>query len=109
MTHGIQPIAGAHDLIALDAYIKHLPMNYEPHLDRIRRRGRLTFASHIASLLPLYGRSTGTGRAGHGRSSIGTASTGCAGHEAHLITIHPLLAPYTTKAIRLWGKYGAWY
>ena len=39
-------------------------MNYEPHLDRIRRRGRLTFASHIASLLPLYGRSTGTGRPG---------------------------------------------
>jgi conjugative transfer ATPase len=64
VTHGIQPIAGRHDLIALDAYIKHLPMNYEPHLDRIRRRGRLTFASHIASLLPLYGRSTGTGRPG---------------------------------------------
>ncbi|MGH8514509.1 MAG: conjugative transfer ATPase, partial [Gammaproteobacteria bacterium] len=29
--------------------------------------------------------------------------------EAHLITIHPLLAPYTAKAIRLWRKYGAWY
>ena len=29
--------------------------------------------------------------------------------EAHLITIRPLLAPYTAKAIRLWRKYGAWY
>ena len=29
--------------------------------------------------------------------------------EAHLITIHPLLAPYTAKAIRLWRKYRAWY
>ncbi len=29
--------------------------------------------------------------------------------EAHLITIHPFLAPYTAKAIRLWRKYGAWY
>ncbi|MGH8577438.1 MAG: conjugative transfer ATPase, partial [Gammaproteobacteria bacterium] len=29
--------------------------------------------------------------------------------EAHLITLHPLLAPYTAKAIRLWRKYGAWY
>jgi len=64
VTHGIQPIAEAHDLIALDAYLKHLPMNYEPHLDRIRRRGRLTFSTHIASLLPLYGRSIGTGRPG---------------------------------------------
>jgi hypothetical protein len=27
--------------------------------------------------------------------------------EAHLITIHPTLAPYTAKAIRLWRKYGA--
>jgi hypothetical protein len=62
VTHGIQPIAEVHDLIALDSYIRHLPMNYEPHLDRIRRRGRLTFSTHIAGLFPLYGRSIGTGR-----------------------------------------------
>ncbi len=64
VTHGIQPIADAHDLIALDSYIRHLPFNYEPPLERIRRRGRLTFSTHIASLLPLYGRSIGTGRPG---------------------------------------------
>jgi len=64
VTHGIQPIAEAHDLIALDSYIRYLPMNYEPHLERVRRRGRLTFSTHIASLLPLSGRSIGTGRPG---------------------------------------------
>ena len=39
-------------------------MAYDPMLDKLRRRSRLVFASHLASLVPFYGRSRGTGHPG---------------------------------------------
>jgi conjugative transfer ATPase len=60
LAHGLQPITEENDLIALDSYVRCLPMNYEAALDKSRRRGRFAFARDIASLAPLYGRSTGT-------------------------------------------------
>lgn len=52
------------DLYRLDNYLRHLPMAYDHRLDRISRRNRLIYAQHLANLLPIYGRETGTGNPG---------------------------------------------
>ena len=64
LPNGLQPIARESDLLALDSYLRQLPMAYDVRLDRSSRRSRLVFARHTANLLPLYGRSRGTGHPG---------------------------------------------
>ena len=64
LPNALQPILAEADLLAQDAYLRNLPMAYDPALDRIARRSRLVFSSHAANLLPLYGRSRGTGHPG---------------------------------------------
>ena len=64
LPNGLQPILHEADLLALDSYIRNLPMAYDAALDKSRRRSRLVFSRHTANLLPLYGRSKGTGHPG---------------------------------------------
>ena len=64
LSNGLQPIRREADLLLQDSYIRNLPMAYEPLLDKRRRRSRLVFSEHAANLLPLYGRSRGTGHPG---------------------------------------------
>ena len=64
LPNGLQPITREADLLALDSYLRNLPMAYDVQLERLSRRARLVFSSHIANLLPLYGRSRGTGHPG---------------------------------------------
>jgi len=64
LPNGLQPIAREADLLALDSYLRNLPMAYDTRLDRVSRRSRLVFSSHIANLSPLYGRSRGTAHPG---------------------------------------------
>ncbi len=64
LPNGLQPIAREADLLVLDSYIRNLPMAYDPTLDTLRRRSRLMFASHLAALVPFYGRARGTGHPG---------------------------------------------
>ncbi len=64
LPNGLQPILQEADLLTLDSYIRNLPMAYDAALDRSSRRSRLVFSSHAANLLPLYGRSKGTGHPG---------------------------------------------
>ncbi len=64
LPNGLQAITPANDLLRLDSYIRYLPMVYDVSLDKRRRRSRLLFTSHTASLLPVYGRSRGTGHPG---------------------------------------------
>jgi conjugative transfer ATPase len=64
VSNGLQPIAEEADLLALDSYVRNLPMAYDASLDRVSRRSRLVFARHTASLLPLYGRTRGSGHPG---------------------------------------------
>jgi conjugative transfer ATPase len=64
LTNGLQPIAAEADLLALDSYIRNLPMAYDPQMEPSRRRSRLVFSRHTANLLPFYGRSRGTGHPG---------------------------------------------
>ncbi len=64
LPNGLQPILQEADLLALDSYIRNLPMTYDVSLDKSSRRSRLVFSRHTANLLPLYGRSKGTGHPG---------------------------------------------
>jgi conjugative transfer ATPase len=64
LPNGLQPILQEADLLALDTYIRNLPMAYDVSLDKSSRRSRLVFSNHTANLLPLYGRSKGTGHPG---------------------------------------------
>ena len=64
LSHDLAPIADTDDPIGLDNYLLSLPMVYDPILDRQGRRGRLAFTQHIANLVPIYGRSRGTGNPG---------------------------------------------
>ncbi len=64
LPNGLQPILHEADLLALDSYLRNLPMAYDTRLDKASRRSRLVFSSHAANLLPLYGRSKGTGHPG---------------------------------------------
>jgi conjugative transfer ATPase len=64
LPNGLQPILHEADLLALDSYLRNLPMAYDVSLDKSSRRSRLVFSSHTANLLPLYGRSKGTGHPG---------------------------------------------
>ena len=64
LPNGLQPILQEADLLAQDSYIRNLPMAYDVSLDKISRRSRLVFSSHTANLMPLYGRSRGTGHPG---------------------------------------------
>jgi conjugative transfer ATPase len=64
LPNGLQPILHEADLLALDSYMRNLPMAYDVSLEKASRRSRLVFSSHTANLLPLYGRSKGTGHPG---------------------------------------------
>ncbi|MEX2123881.1 MAG: conjugative transfer ATPase [Woeseia sp.] len=64
LPNGLQPVLRDADLLLQDSYIRNLPMAYDAALDRRRRRSRLVFSRHAANLLPLYGRSRGTGHPG---------------------------------------------
>ena len=58
---GLRFINPKQDLVPLDAFMRGLPFNFDPAFDsRSMRRSRLTFASQIAALLPVYGRARGT-------------------------------------------------
>ena len=58
---GLKFVHPQHDLVALDAFMRALPFNFDPAFDnKALRRARLTFASHIACILPLFGRARGT-------------------------------------------------
>lgn len=64
LANGLHPIRERDEQLALNTYIKQLPMNYEPARDKVEKKSRLIFSSDLAKLLPLYGRSRGTGNPG---------------------------------------------
>ncbi len=66
VANGLRAIAVKDDVMALDAYLRNLPMVYDAELDRMRgwRVAKLTWVQHIANLSCLFGRATGTGHPG---------------------------------------------
>jgi conjugative transfer ATPase len=64
-TSGLQLIDPRYDLTALDGFLRGLPMAFDPRFDqKVMKRSRLVFCSQIAALLPIYGRTRGSGRPG---------------------------------------------
>ena len=58
---GLRFVHPRQDLVPLDVFMRGLPFNFDPAFDtRNLRRTRLTFASQIAALLPVYGRARGS-------------------------------------------------
>lgn len=58
---GLKFIHSKNDLVPLDGFMRGLPFNFDPAFDnKVLRRSRLTFASQIARILPLFGRARGT-------------------------------------------------
>ena len=64
LANGLQPISKESDLLAVDSYLRNLPMAYDHGLDSKRRCTRLMLAKDVANLLPVYGRSHGKGNPG---------------------------------------------
>lgn len=65
LSNNLQPIAENQDLLKQDMYIRSLPMKFDSLMvQRKQKRSRLVFSRHIASLLPLFGRSKGTDNPG---------------------------------------------
>ena len=60
ITHGLNTINEKNMMLPLYAYIRNLPMNFEPEKERIFPLSRYVFSSHIARLVPLWGRDRGT-------------------------------------------------
>jgi conjugative transfer ATPase len=60
----LMPIQREADLLALDSYLRNLPMAFDVRHDKLARRSRLLYATDTASLAPLYGRALGTGHPG---------------------------------------------
>ncbi len=64
-TAGLRFIQPNHDLTPLDAFVRGLPMCFDPYFDtKHMRRSKLVFLSQIAAMVPVYGRQRGTGHPG---------------------------------------------
>ncbi len=64
--HHLRPVAPRYDPIALDSYIRALPFGYNTVQDDrpYTRRAKLWYSSHIARVIPVFGRSMGSSNPG---------------------------------------------
>ncbi|EGK8382466.1 conjugative transfer ATPase [Serratia fonticola] len=61
---GLQPVRPEFDVAPLNTYLRALPMCFNPETDKKHWYTRLTWVQHLAGLLPVTGRETGTGNPG---------------------------------------------
>lgn len=61
---GLQPVRPEFDVAPLNSYLRALPMCFNPQTDKKHWYTRLTWVQHLAGLLPVTGRETGTGHPG---------------------------------------------
>lgn len=61
---GLVPVQEADDPAPLAAWLRWLPCCFDPARDKRQLYTRLNFVQHIANLLPVFGRETGTGHPG---------------------------------------------
>ncbi|MBD2806953.1 conjugative transfer ATPase, partial [Xenorhabdus sp. ZM] len=64
LTAGLQPVRPEFSVSPLNAWLRALPMCFNPQKDKKHWYTRLTWVQHLAGLLPVTGRSTGTGYPG---------------------------------------------
>ncbi|HEA8521957.1 TPA: conjugative transfer ATPase [Escherichia coli] len=61
---GLQPVRPEFDVGPLNSWLRALPMCFDPDMDRKQWYTRLMWGQHLAGLLPVTGRETGTGHPG---------------------------------------------
>ncbi|MBA8306150.1 type IV secretory pathway, VirB4 component [Klebsiella michiganensis] len=61
---GLVPVQDGDEVVPLSSYLRWLPANFDPARDKRNLYTRLNFVQHIANLLPVFGRETGTGHPG---------------------------------------------
>jgi conjugative transfer ATPase len=61
---GLQPVRDGDEVAPLNSYLRWLPCMFNPAKDRRQWYTQLMFAQHAANLLPVWGRSQGTGHPG---------------------------------------------
>ncbi|WP_336844127.1 conjugative transfer ATPase [Providencia rettgeri] len=61
---GLEPVKPEYDVAPLNGYLRALPMCFNPQTDKKHWYTRLTWVQHLAGLLPVTGRTTGTGNPG---------------------------------------------
>lgn len=61
---GLQPVRPEFDVAPLNTWLRALPMCFNPETDKKHWYTRLTWVQHLAGLLPVTGRETGTGNPG---------------------------------------------
>lgn len=63
--HGLNVLNRDYELVGIDQFLKHLPFLYDyQHDQKYAKRSMLHYASDIAAVSPLFGRTTGTGSPG---------------------------------------------
>lgn len=61
---GMVPVQENDELIPLSSWLRWLPMCFDPARDKRQLYTRFSFVQHLANLLPLFGRESGTGHPG---------------------------------------------
>lgn len=61
---GLQPVRPEFDAAPLNSWLRALPMCFNPQKDKKHWYTRLTWVQHLAGLLPVTGRDTGSGNPG---------------------------------------------
>lgn len=64
LNSGLVPVQDSDEVASLASYLRWLPGNFDPPRDRRNLYTRFNFVQHIANLLPVFGRETGTGHPG---------------------------------------------
>ncbi|SFN78685.1 conjugative transfer ATPase [Xenorhabdus japonica] len=64
LSAGLQPVRPEFSVSPLNTYLRALPMGFNPQKDKKHWFTRLSWVQHLAGLLPVTGRSTGTGHPG---------------------------------------------
>ncbi|USB67183.1 conjugative transfer ATPase [Klebsiella pneumoniae] len=64
LNNGLVPVQDSDEVAPLSSYLRWLPANFDPARDKRNLYTRFNFVQHIANLLPVFGRETGTGHPG---------------------------------------------
>ncbi|EBZ5774148.1 conjugative transfer ATPase [Salmonella enterica subsp. enterica serovar Redlands] len=64
LNSGLVPVLDSDEVAPLSSYLRWLPGNFDPSRDKRNLYTRFNFVQHIANLLPIFGRETGTGHPG---------------------------------------------
>ncbi|QLB13901.1 conjugative transfer ATPase [Bisgaardia hudsonensis] len=64
LSNNLEPVRENSEVAPLNSYLRWLPMNFNPQLDAKHYYTKYYFVQHLANLLPVFGRDTGTGNPG---------------------------------------------